>query len=255
LIEATDKYFLWFFWGAATVGIYQVAVGAASIVMVVSTTLYFTFTFSVIKLWEENKETFYKLTENVFKWVTIALILLVAALFTGNHIAVALLGGAEYYAADNIIPIYGVGICAIVYNSIFVSLLNLTRNTRYIMVVFVASAAVNVVLNYAMIPAFGLVGAAVATSISWILVSVLLMFKCRKIFELRFDFSMYARLFAIGIGLFAIILAVKSVVAINLLNMVLLGLVVMLVYIVAMLLTGVISRGELVRIVKNLVSK
>lgn len=251
VMDSVGRYVLWLFWGAALVGIYQVAWGAASIVLVLSAGLTFTYSYTAVKLWSSDRDSFYRLTEGTVKWISIAVVLMLAALLVGSELAVSILGGPGFEMAAAVVPLCGAGFCATVYNIVFASLVSLRRDTRYVMYAYAAGAAANIVLCMLLAP-LGVLGVAAAQAAAWIVVSVLLLVRCAKLYELRFDARTYSKLLAIGALMFAFIVAAKNWVPLGALNMVGLGLAVLALYVMALLLTGVTSISEVRGLLRNL---
>jgi len=248
IIDGADKYFIYYFYETAQVGIYSVANSISSLVLMVSSALYFTFTFSILKLWDEDKERFYSFIRVVTKWTVIGLSILLSLLFIGNHILVYILAGPGFNAAEKVIPILGLGFCASVMSVIFTSMFYAIKKSRVVMYAFLFAAILNVLLNILLIPPYNILGAAVATTISYVSLTTLLILMTRRYFELYLNYALYAKILASSLLIAILILWAKKVMVINIFAAAALAVATLILYASLLLILKCITISEIKQI-------
>lgn len=252
IMDAADKYLIYHFCNTAEVGIYSIAYSISSLIMMVSAALYFTFGFTILKLWEEDREYFYIFIRIITKWTVISLTLLLASLFIGTHILVSILAGPGFSAAESVIPILGLGLCASAMNAIFSSMFGAIKNSKIIMIVLLSAAILNFLLNILLIPIFGLTGAAVATAISYIFSSLFFVYMVRRYFELYLNYVLYIKLGAAGVAVALLILFMKKMLLINIFTAALLVTIIAIMYVGLLLMLRCITVDEMKQIINIL---
>jgi O-antigen/teichoic acid export membrane protein len=165
LIDFSDRFFLVKLKGAAEVGLYSIGVRVSTAIlmlMIALRTAWPAFAYS-IKEDDEAKRTYgFVLTYVVYVgcWLSLALSLLspwivrlltVPALYPGSRVVAPLVFGGTAYIAYTVMAI-GLG---------------RSRRTQFNWVVTGIAAAVNVSLNLALIPPYGMMGAAVSTLVAY----------------------------------------------------------------------------------------
>ena len=109
--------------------------------------------------------------------------------FWGYHLL-----GKEYWPGIQIVPIILLGYLFTGIGVIFSAGLLIQKKTTYMPVVMGTSALVNVVVNFSLIPSLGIVGAALATLASYIIMAMLYWFFTNKIYPVPYEYGRLAKL-------------------------------------------------------------
>jgi len=137
--------------------------------------------------------------------------------------------GNQQILSDSIylIILISLSVFATAFYQIIYHVLSLTNKTKYLVYIYALGAIVNIVLNYFMIPIFGIIGAAFATLISYILVS----FFTWKVSELSF-YEVFDKTNLIFIFFMLVIsILIKIIVASNCLLLILFFIGIIIIYI------------------------
>lgn len=102
--------------------------------------------------------------------------------------------GKEYWSGIHIVPIILLGYLFTGIGVIFSSGLLIKKKTTYMPLVMGTSAIANVVINFSLIPRFGITGAAIATLASYIIMAMLYWFFTNKIYPVPYEYSRLAKL-------------------------------------------------------------
>ena len=146
------------------VGIYSVSVQIMSVIIIAIVPIQVSIYPKMLEWFEENKEVYYEKYQIISSLVTWLFILaaiiaiLVAPIFFDN------LFSDEYSKSLDVFMIHIIG-ALFMYNAILRSShFTITGHTNVLMISQVIAVFINILLNYLLIPNFGIIGAAIATS-------------------------------------------------------------------------------------------
>ncbi len=180
IINAADSLMLGFFFGANLVGIYNVAIPIAKLILIVPTALIGLY-LPIITVVQEKKKEFEKVYYTITKWIFIINILSFVWLIFYSKDLITRFFTSTYVGAE--IPLIILGIGYVINSGIYTSrdILLLYTKTKVIFTATIISCITNIILNFILIPLYGMIGAAIATSTSLILLSIILFFYTKKV--------------------------------------------------------------------------
>lgn len=169
LIQSGDRYIIAYFLGPGAVADYSVAYNYCQYPAdILKNAFHYSFVPIIMSAW--NKEGLEKgaslLTKYImiYFWIAIPIVIgLVIIRIEG----ILLIAGNKYLSAGYLVPVVATGLALNGMNFVFFSGLYYKKKTQIILKISIFSAVLNVVLNIFLIPVFGLIGAAVATLISY----------------------------------------------------------------------------------------
>jgi O-antigen/teichoic acid export membrane protein len=188
ITESSDRYLVTYFLGLGSVGVYSAAYSIGNLIQLFVSPLQLILLPELSKLFDENKidqvRTYMSHSLRYFLLITIP------AVFGLSALAKPLLGiftTQDFLSGWLVIPIIAfsgllAGIFQILINTMF--LVKETKSATYINII---AAASNVLLNLLLIPSIGIIGAALSTLISYILMIIL----CIRISMKHFVFDFY----------------------------------------------------------------
>lgn len=97
--------------------------------------------------------------------------------------------GYKFWGGLSIVPII---LLAYLFNGLYVNFqagLYIEEKTKYFPIVTGAGAVVNVIVNILLIPIFGIMGAAIATLASYMVMAITLFLFSRKIYEIKYEYE------------------------------------------------------------------
>jgi O-antigen/teichoic acid export membrane protein len=202
-INLIDRLFIAHYKGQAEVGVYSVAVrisSAVAFLLVAFRLAWPAFAYSIDDDREAKRTYSYVLTYLLFicSWLSLALGVLSPWLvrllargpgFERAHEAVALLAfGATAYAGYTVLAI-GIG---------------RARQTQYNWIVSGLAAAINIGLNVALIPPYGMIGAAVSTLVAYVALFVVMWLNARRVYPVAYQWRRVLTLVSVAVGLTAL---------------------------------------------------
>ena len=184
LNDASDRYILTFFCGAALNGVYAVSYKIPTILSTVQNVFYNAWSVSAIKEFDENDDDgFVGNTYSLYSCVS--MIGCSILLLLNPVLAKILYHSGEFYEAWRYAPILLVGA---IFNGISLfegCLFTAVKRTKDVSKTTLIGAVVNTLLNLCLIPIIGAYGAAVATLVGYIVVWIVRTLEVRNIIRMR----------------------------------------------------------------------
>lgn len=193
--NSSDKYILTLYHGVTANGIYSVAYKIPSILTIVINIFISAWQISAVDNFgsEESKRFYADIYSKYEGLLYIGAIFLIGT----SKILARYLFSNEFYLAWMYTPVL---IAASLFSSLaafYGSVYTSAKKTSMLMISTIISAVVNIVLNFAFIPSYGAMGAAIATMISYIVLWVIRAIHSRKLFSFAVNIKKEIVLFLI----------------------------------------------------------
>lgn len=174
LLNQIDRYILGSLTDLTNVGIYGLAANISGLInfLIISP---FSLAFTVLswkKLNDANAKRFYTKT-TTYLFLAVTYVSMIIALFTPHLIKIVTMK-TDYWVASSYVP--WIIIAMPFYGIHFVGVFSfyVTKNTRYVLISYLTALIVKVILDFALIPSFGIYGAAAANFISFFMMCVII---------------------------------------------------------------------------------
>ena len=198
-IDFLDRVFLLKLKGAAEVGLYSVGVRVSTsilLLLIAFRTAWPAFAFSIKDDAEAKRAYGFVLTYVLFVscWVSLALSLLAPWI-------VRLLAAPLYHRGAEVVPLLVFGGSAFIAFNVMSIGIGRAKATQFNWVVTGAAAAVNIGLNFALIPPFGMMGAATATLVAYVVMFLGMTIRAQQVFRVPYQWRRVALVVAAAVGL------------------------------------------------------
>jgi len=195
IISSSDKYFIAHLLNLSEAGIYAASYSIGSLILFFSSPLIFVLYPKLIKLWE-HKET--ARLRNYLEY-SIKLFLALAipgsvGLYFLSQPLLGLLATPEYAVGGLIVLLIALGTTMYGIYQIAVCIICLAEQTKWLPLAISLSAAINICINLALIPALGIIGAACSMAIAYLLLAIIVAVWAGKIFNYSFDLKFIAKI-------------------------------------------------------------
>jgi len=209
LLQGTDKFMIGFIMGEYDVGLYNAACTIATYLNIFLVSIMFIYQPVGTRLFGASKN--YELKElykTITKWVFLLASPFIMFVILQPKTTISILFGSEYYGA--IIPLiilfltYTIRICLGPAGGSIIML----GKTKQIMYIVGSMAIMNIVLNWFLIPIYGISGAAIATGASIVLLSffeLVYLYKISKIQPIKKLYLKILFFFLLSMGIFYLI--------------------------------------------------
>jgi len=187
IVQSSATYFLAYFKGQEAVGKYSVIFGYTNVILSLTFALnFFWFPISA-RLWVKDREKYRRAFKVIFAGFTTALFVIVALFELNSKLIMELLVRRHtYHDAYVITGIIAFAFAMQVLITLLTAPLYSNRNTKTIFTVYLCGGVINTVLNFLLIPLTGIIGAAISTAVSYLL--IVLLMSCMNYRVARFAF-------------------------------------------------------------------
>ena len=158
--------------GDNAVGIYSAAVGVSEAWYIIPTTIAASTYPALIKSFQKSEDFFYHKLKMTMGWFFLGALLLSLVVANFSDMIIRILYGSRYLEAANVLTIHIYAGIVVSVGIVFSQKYILDGTTRLSLVGAMTGAITNVVLNLWLIRAYGVVGAAISTVISYIVPTI-----------------------------------------------------------------------------------
>ncbi len=202
ILSLSNRYFLFTYSTTTELGIYSVGAKFVSVVSLAVGAFALAWpqaAFSILD--QDNKDRIYARTMTYFIFVSCSIVL-VLSLFSSE--LVTLMTTKEFFPGARVIPILALGSVFSGCYTIFAIGMNITKKMRMIFPVTAVPAGFSLILNYFLIPPYGMMGAAWATLISYMLMAFLSWWASERVYHMDYEWKNLGKIFGVMIVVFAI---------------------------------------------------
>ncbi|MBS3076645.1 oligosaccharide flippase family protein [Candidatus Pacearchaeota archaeon] len=246
LFNNLDSLALGFFKNASEVGIYNTAIIIVSMVWFTQELFMQLFLPLVTKEFSRGNLVLVKeISKQVGKWIfAINLPISIIVILFPNAV-INILFGSQFIAAGNALRILGIGQLIFSLGSLSTNLILITGRSKLVLINLIAIALVNFILEIILVPGYGLIGAALAATISMSLLSLILLIEVKYLLSMTPLRRKMGQMLLVSIipalGLFYL----RKIIILTPLNMGLLVLMFFLVYFILLFLTRCFDKNDL----------
>lgn len=248
--ESSDRYLVTYFLGLKSVGIYSAACSIGGLVQLFVSPLQLILLPEISKLYDENK------TDKVIIYMSLSLryflFISIPAVFGLSALAKPLLGiftTTDFASGWLVVPVIALSSLMAGIVQIFINTLLIVKKTKAQTYINGAAAVSNILINLLLIPYIGIIGAALSTLVSYILMAVLCTQMSLKYFKHKFYFPDIAKSIMSSVAMYLFISRFELSNTIELFETAIVGL---FVYLSVMFLLGGFRDQELSLIKKYL---
>ena len=185
VISASDRYVVTWLCGLTVNGIYSVGYKIPSIINVFQTIFNQAWFLSAVKEFDpQDKDGFFIKTYNIYG-AAILFVCFGLNVFT-RFIALILYKG-DFYNAWIYVPLLNISILFGALSGVIGGVFSAVKDSKIFSVSTLIGAAVNVILDIALVYKFGAIGAAIATMVSYVVVWIIRLVCAKKYIVLRLD--------------------------------------------------------------------
>ncbi|MBU1849260.1 MAG: flippase [Nanoarchaeota archaeon] len=252
VIGQIDTIILTYFKTMYEVGIYNVVLPSANIFLFLTGSLSAVLFPMASELWakKENK----KLSEGLrllYKYSFVILIPLIFSIIGFSGLFLKIFFGKEYMVGSFALQILLVGVVFYVVAQINTSILAGIGMPKVATKIIIFAAIFNLILNIILIPPFGIVGAAIATTISYILVFFLSTWKLKNYVKLKPPVYNWIKTFISGITFVLTIFFLKKIFFLNVwVELFLVIAIAMMLYVILIFLLKLVDINEIKKYLK-----
>lgn len=211
LMSWIDTIMLGYFKSADVVGIYNAVYPLVGFLSLVVASMGFVYVPVISRLWGQNDTApIGSIYAVMTKWCFLLTFPLFALIFVYPEYFITKLYGAQYVSGATALRILALGFIANSYFGFNYHTLLASGDSDFLMKCSVASAGINVVINFMLIPEYGMIGAAIGTAVSFASIEVLMTLRAWRKQNMHPFTSTYRRLTFIVVFIVGSMLAAKN---------------------------------------------
>lgn len=244
VVDSSDRYLIGILLGVTSVGYYSPGYSLGAIVAMFASPITSILTSTLSKSYNEKKEDEVKnLLEYSIKYFLFIGIPAVVGLSVLSNPLLKILSTNDIANAGYLItPFVAVGFLLLGLNNIIVNMVILKKKTKVIGITWIIAALLNFALNILFIPLFGILGAAIATLISYIIPFIIIAYYSFKFIKLELNYVLFIKIIFASVPIIFMYLIWKPV---SIRDILLFVLVSIIVYLILVILLKVLNKEEL----------
>jgi len=199
----SDRYFLNYYWGLSEVGVYGIGYKLASVIGIAVAGFQFAWGPFVLSTYkdEDAKQTFAR----VFDYVSVAVCVSLLGLSLFSRELLYVFTTEQYFEAYRVVPFISASIVTYTLGAYFSVGIGITKKTIHMAWVSIVAALVNLLLNWLLIPHFGMVGAAASTVISFLILAISLMVISQRLYSVPYRFGANGTMYFVTVLIIAVV--------------------------------------------------
>jgi len=211
LMSWIDTIMLGYFKSAEVVGVYNAVYPLVGFLTLIIASMGYVYVPVASKLWGlNNTEPVGSIYAVMTKWCFLLTFPIFALVFVYPEFLITKLYGAQYVGGTTALRILAMGFIANSYFGFNYHTLLASGDSDFLMRCSVASAGINILINFMLIPEYGMVGAAIGTAVSYASIEVLMTLRAWRKQKMHPFTSMYRKLTAVCVFMVVSMLAVKN---------------------------------------------
>lgn len=255
LFHWTDSLVIGYLIDPSGVGLYNAAtpiVGLMAIIPVMFSQLFFPL---ITRHFSQKKySVINELSKQVGKWIFILILPVFMIIFLFPGTIINLFFGSEYLPAVNVLRILSIGGMFSSFTFLLIDLVSMAGKSKLIFFNMVVCSILNLILDIFLVKKFGIEGAAIATTLVWIFLTILLIFEVKHYIHILPFRKRMIRILLVSLIPFSLILLIKNFLNLDLIGAILFGGFFILSYLLLVLLTGCLDKTD-ISIFKDIIKK
>ncbi len=216
IFGSIDTMLLTYFSGLKAVAFYNIAFPTAKIFRYFPEALGSILLPLTSELWVKKQNSLLKSgMEELYKYSIIITVPLVFILLSFAELIITILFGKEYLLAGSAMKILSIGMIFMSVHLINTSFFLGIGKPKTLSRIFYTAVIFNFAAGMLLIPKFGIIGAATATSLSYLLIMAYGLAEIRKIIPIGLPIVMWLKTLIAGLGFIAVIYLIKNFLALN----------------------------------------
>lgn len=247
--ESSDRYLIAFFLSSTSVGIYSATYAIGNLIQLLVMPIQITLFPEVSRLYDEGKLDEVK---QYFKYSIKIFLLLATPAFFGltalSEPIILILTTSQFLEGASIIPLIALSGILVGLFQIYINITLLFKKSHYNFFLFMIPAIINIGLNFILIPQVGIIGAAIATVLSYFTILILCLEITGRFLKFDVELRSYAKILLSSIVMYFFVSSNTPSTLLGLIAFIIIGIVI---YLICIFILKTLNQTEL-KILKNI---
>ncbi len=202
VLALSDRFFLQFLSTPEQLGLYSIGYKFG---MILQTILVAPFAIAWVPFMLDvaKRDDAKRIFSSVLTYFALIGMFIVLGLSVLSEQAIAIMTTPAFHGSHTIIPLIAVSYLLFGFYIVIEGSAHLEKKTKYVPLIIGTGAVLNLALNYLLIPSYGMMGAAVATLISYSILPVGMFFVARRYYPVQYEFGRVAKIFLAAVLVYA----------------------------------------------------
>lgn len=195
IVNSSDRYFIVHLLSLSQAGIYSASYTLGTAISLILSPLSFVLFPTVSKFWEEgdlnNVKRYFEYTTKFFLLFAMPA---TAGLYIISQPLLSILTTSDFLVGSGLVLLIALSTILLGVFQINIFIIHLVEKTRWIAPMIILGALVNVIFNIILIPKIGIIGAAISTIISYIVLSTIVLIWAKKKLDYSIDYKFICKI-------------------------------------------------------------
>lgn len=205
VFDLSDRFFLNHYRTLTELGLYSIGINIASLIVFFSYALGQAWSPQVLNIYYSNKRTFHQFVPRFFEYYSIFFFSLAVIITIFSSEILRILTTQQFFAASTVVGPLSLAMVFSASNQVTSLGITISRKTKYFASYTILAAILNIGLNFLLIPRYGMVGAAYATTSSYLFLTISYYFVSQKFIRIKLNLSKIIRL--VGLSMMFILIS------------------------------------------------
>lgn len=199
VFDLSDRFFVNHYRNLTELGLYSIGINIASILVFFSYALGQAWSPQVMKIYFNSRKIFNQFVPRFFVYYLIFFFSLATLISLFSREILGILATSKFYDATRVIGPLSIAMVFAASNQVTSLGITLSRKTKYLALYTGIAAVINIILNFLLIPRYGMVGAGWATALSYLFLTVAYFLCSQKFIRLEIDWSKILKLVVLSL--------------------------------------------------------
>ncbi len=200
VFDLSDRFFLNHYRNLSEIGLYSIGINIASILVFFSYALGQAWAPMVLNIYYSSRKIFHQFVPRLLVYYLIFFFSLAALITLFGQEILRVFATPKFYGAAKVIGPLTIAMVFLASNQITCLGMTISRKMKYFAINTILAAVLNIVLNFILIPKYGMIGAGWATASSYLFLTLAYYFSSQKFIPLKIDWSKIIKLSFISLG-------------------------------------------------------
>lgn len=201
VFDLSDRFFIQHYRNLSELGLYAIAINIASLITFFSYALGQAWSPQVMKIYFSSKKIFHQFVPRFFSYYLIFFFILAVLISTFGQEILRVFTTSKYYQAASVIGPLTIAMVFAASNQVTSLGITLSRKTKYFAFYTACAAILNILLNFLLIPKYGMVGAGWATALSYLFLTIAYFLVSQKFIFLKINHLKIFKLVVLSLGM------------------------------------------------------
>ena len=194
VFDLSDRFFINHYRDLTELGLYSIGINIASLIV------FFSFAFGqawsprVMDMYFTKRKIYNEFVPRFFAYHLIFFFSIAVAISIFSLEILKIFTTPKFYPASAVVGPLALAMVFSASNQITSLGITISKKTKYLALFTMMAAAVNIALNFLLIPKYGMVGAAIATALSYLFLTCIYFIKSQKLIPLKIDWQKIIKL-------------------------------------------------------------